>query len=96
MWKRTGSENAVVCMSVARVKCAGLSIGQAVRETLSSGDYCNVDLISDDLLQQIEVEVSEKLQAIERERNNRPRIVKRLPETKPPREQKRCGVMLGT
>lgn len=48
-WLSKSSEQAAVCMAYARMCFKGLSVDDAVRQTLANGKHCrNADLVTDE------------------------------------------------
>jgi len=62
-WSSRNSETAVITMTVARIRCRGMSIEEALRSTLHNGEHCqHPELISDGTLQRLRKAVADKLQ----------------------------------
>jgi len=64
-WKKHTSQSAIVCLVVARIQCKGISIEEAIKETLSNGCHCNnPDEVSDVVIRRIRKRVEIKLRGM--------------------------------
>ncbi|GIO13574.1 hypothetical protein J19TS2_31290 [Cohnella xylanilytica] len=64
-WTNSTSKTVVVVMALARIRCKGMDIDEAIRQTLGNGHHCkNPDLISEETLRRLRRDVEDRLKVL--------------------------------
>lgn len=59
---KRGSKKAFICMVVARAKCKGIDIEQAIRETITRGHCGDPESITDVQMESLRIEISKAIE----------------------------------